>query len=397
MTYSEVFKRVEKKYRIDAHQRRMIELLLTRFMKVDAFGETRITSLYLDTPSREVIERSLEKPLYKEKLRLRAYGEANGQALVAAFAANAQKSAGWQACRRGSRVECRAEGLAAPCAGLGAGSNAVRQTESPAAPCAEDARCRVGCLAASAPVFFELKKKYKGVVYKRRVGMSLPAACDYLAGAPFEVACAQHPFVTEASGNVPLTPTGRQIGREIDAACRRHANLAPAMAIACNRVAWEPRESCNSEVADLRVTLDGALSFLDFSQIVQGRHARGAATGKWQGVIGPDESIMEVKSAGHLPLWLADALAQVGAYPTSFSKYGTAHRMSAGASGTASCPARESDSGAASRSARTGAPGAAPRSSAGVGAAPRSASGAGTARSAAAIRNVVDKKGDRCA
>lgn len=49
-------------------------------MAVDAYGRTRITSLYLDTPERSMIARSVEKPLYKEKLRLRAYGDAAGVA-----------------------------------------------------------------------------------------------------------------------------------------------------------------------------------------------------------------------------------------------------------------------------------------------------------------------------
>ena len=85
--YSSVFKRVEKKYRIGAAERAFVEAAAGGPMAVDAYGRTRITSLYLDTPERSMIARSVEKPLYKEKLRLRAYGDAAGVALMGAFGA----------------------------------------------------------------------------------------------------------------------------------------------------------------------------------------------------------------------------------------------------------------------------------------------------------------------
>ena len=87
IAYSSVFKRVEKKYRIGTAERAAIEVAVEGAMAVDAYGRSRITSLYLDTPDRAIVARSIEKPLYKEKLRLRAYGEAAGTALVAAFGA----------------------------------------------------------------------------------------------------------------------------------------------------------------------------------------------------------------------------------------------------------------------------------------------------------------------
>ena len=89
MAYDSVFKRVEKKYRTTPRQRAAVEAAArdTGAMAVDVYGRTRITSLYLDTPERAMIARSVEKPLYKEKLRLRAYGEAAGTALMAAFGA----------------------------------------------------------------------------------------------------------------------------------------------------------------------------------------------------------------------------------------------------------------------------------------------------------------------
>ena len=84
IAYSSVFKRVEKKYRIGTAERAAIEVAVEGAMAVDAYGRSRITSLYLDTPDRAIVARSIEKPLYKEKLRLRAYGEAATSAVPAA-------------------------------------------------------------------------------------------------------------------------------------------------------------------------------------------------------------------------------------------------------------------------------------------------------------------------
>lgn len=69
-----VFNRVEKKYLISTEQRSAIIGELLRHMAPDVNGNERIFSLYFDTPSNLLIRRSIDKPTYKEKLRLRAYG-----------------------------------------------------------------------------------------------------------------------------------------------------------------------------------------------------------------------------------------------------------------------------------------------------------------------------------
>lgn len=74
----EVFNRYEKKYRItDACYHRLRERLL-EYMEPDAHSRDgefyTICNIYYDTPQNELISRSLEKPVYKEKLRLRSYG-----------------------------------------------------------------------------------------------------------------------------------------------------------------------------------------------------------------------------------------------------------------------------------------------------------------------------------
>ena len=49
---------------------------------LDRYGRTPIFSLYYDTPDSRLIRASLEKPAYKEKIRLRSYGPADASSPV---------------------------------------------------------------------------------------------------------------------------------------------------------------------------------------------------------------------------------------------------------------------------------------------------------------------------
>ena len=73
-----IFKRHELKYLVSAEQRELIESAFERYMVHDEHGESMICNIYYDTPDFRLIRRSLEKPVYKEKLRLRSYGTASG-------------------------------------------------------------------------------------------------------------------------------------------------------------------------------------------------------------------------------------------------------------------------------------------------------------------------------
>lgn len=69
-----IFERTEKKYVVTAAQ---AEALLKRaepLLGPDEFGPSTVCSLYFDTPDFRLIRASLEKPMYKEKMRLRCYG-----------------------------------------------------------------------------------------------------------------------------------------------------------------------------------------------------------------------------------------------------------------------------------------------------------------------------------
>ena len=73
-TYQAVFKRKEVKYLLTEAQLAALRPALETHMELDAFAHSSISNLYYDTPDFRMVRRSLEKPGYKEKLRLRSYG-----------------------------------------------------------------------------------------------------------------------------------------------------------------------------------------------------------------------------------------------------------------------------------------------------------------------------------
>ena len=77
-----IFKRYEIKYLLHQNQYQQIRKIMEKFMETDNFGHSTIHSLYLDTPDFLLARRSLEKPFYKEKLRLRSYGDTTDTSTV---------------------------------------------------------------------------------------------------------------------------------------------------------------------------------------------------------------------------------------------------------------------------------------------------------------------------
>ena len=100
------FQRYETKYMLSPIMARKLRKSLLGHLQMDEYGLDTICSIYYDTPDHQLIRRSLEKPVYKEKLRLRSYGPAK----------------------------------------------------------------------ETSPIYVELKKKYEGIVYKRRERMILSEA-----------------------------------------------------------------------------------------------------------------------------------------------------------------------------------------------------------------------------
>ena len=142
--------------------------------------------------------------------------------------------------------------------------------------------------------FVELKKKYKGIVYKRRVVMTARQAEAWLAGAA-------------------APPEDSQMAREIQ--WFLHENKPrPKVLIACDRTSWRARED-----AELRITFDEHIRWRD-------RELDFAAGSAGEPLLPDGEVLMELKIPGAAPLWLAHLLSEQALYPTSFSKYGVCYK-----------------------------------------------------------------------
>lgn len=143
------------------------------------------------------------------------------------------------------------------------------------------------------PVFVELKKKFKGVVYKRRAVMPACRAEDYLAGKS-------------------SPPEDSQMIHEIDWFLLENLP-APRVFIACDRTSYRGRED-----RELRITFDENIRWrADALSLTAGSHG--------EPLIGGSAVLMEVKISGATPLWLARALSELMIFPGSFSKYGTCY------------------------------------------------------------------------
>ena len=153
-----------------------------------------------------------------------------------------------------------------------------------------------GRAAADSTVFLELKKKYGGVVYKRRAAMTLAEAERYL--------------------RLGVKPYESQIMSEIDWAMRLYGRPKPAVLIACEREAW-----FDDEYPDLRLTFDRNIRYRE-SELRLDRGSAGIA-------LLPEKTVLlEIKTAGAMPLRLSHALDAEGILPGSFSKYGAAYARS---------------------------------------------------------------------
>lgn len=77
-----VFQRYEIKYQMSRRQQQAILAAMAPYVVPDEYSHSSIRNLYLDTPDFRLIRRSLERPVYKEKLRVRSYGRAGLEAPV---------------------------------------------------------------------------------------------------------------------------------------------------------------------------------------------------------------------------------------------------------------------------------------------------------------------------
>ncbi len=184
----------------------------------DKYFNYKIYSIYFDSDNFELISNSLEKPIYKEKLRLRKY-------------------------------------------------------------------------ANSDSIFFEIKKKYKGLVNKRRIVTSKESVEKYL------------------KNKIPIDNS--HVFKEIDTMINKY-NLKPKAFVYYDRLAY-----IGNTNDDLRITFDynikGRLNDISFNE-------------SNEDTVLSDKYIMEIKANNAIPLWLVKSLTELKIYPSSFSKYGTLYR-----------------------------------------------------------------------
>ena len=217
------FARYEKKYFLTPEGQKKLLQAIGPYIKMDFYGRYTICNLYYDTPDWRLIRASLEKPVYKEKLRVRSYGVP----------------------------------------------------------------------AADGTVFAELKKKYQGVVYKRRITVPVSEVQPLL------------------NGKKPLTEYG-QIGREIGWFQHLHA-AQPRVFIGYDRIAF-----AGVEDPELRITFDTNIRWRTTELDLR--------AGDYGAPLLPDDRVLlELKLPGVCPLWLSHALTAAGAVPVSFSKYGSCY------------------------------------------------------------------------
>ena len=142
-------------------------------------------------------------------------------------------------------------------------------------------------------VFFEIKKKYKGTVYKRRISTTYEKVMAYLAGGE--------------------KPDDSQIMREIDYAMQYYGNPRPAAVIFYEREAYYA-----NDVPNLRLTFDRNIRYR-FDGLTPDAGDGGNL------LLQPGEVLLEIKTDGGMPLWLSQALAECHIYPSRFSKYGRSY------------------------------------------------------------------------
>lgn len=225
MAFQTVFKRYELKFMLTLEQKEKVIAAMTPYMKLDKYGRTAIRNIYYDTDTYLLIRRSIEKPSYKEKLRIRSYHKADRDSTV----------------------------------------------------------------------FVELKKKYKHIVYKRRISLPEAEAMDWISGQ-------RH------------CHKDTQISAEVDYFLDYYKTLHPVVFLSYKREAYYANDG-----SDFRITFDDT--------ILCRQHDLSLESEVYGTPILPEGKVLiEIKCSGGIPLWMTHVLSEEHIYKTSFSKYGTAYK-----------------------------------------------------------------------
>lgn len=161
---------------------------------------------------------------------------------------------------------------------------------------------------AGSTVFIELKRKFDGVVYKRRIGLSETDAMKWMAGS-------NDPAVKRETEK-----DSAQVAAEISYFKGLYSGLKPVLYLSYEREAYRTREnvSFNDGGPDFRVTFDTNILCREYDLTLRS-DACGAP------LLEEGMFLMELKCSGGIPVWMTKVLSGEHIYKTSFSKYGTAY------------------------------------------------------------------------
>lgn len=161
---------------------------------------------------------------------------------------------------------------------------------------------------ADSTVFVELKRKFDGVVYKRRIGLSERNAMKWMAGS-------NDPAVVRETEK-----ESAQVANEIGYFKGLYSGLKPVLYLSYDREAYRSKEDVSliDGGRDFRVTFDNNILCREYDLTLRS-DAYGTP------LLEEGKFLMELKCSGGIPVWMTKVLSEEHIYKTSFSKYGTAY------------------------------------------------------------------------
>ena len=172
-------------------------------------------------------------------------------------------------------------------------------------------KLRVRCYSkadADSTVFVELKRKFDGVVYKRRVGLREADAMKWMAGS-----CDPAAMCSTAEASMQVT-------NEIEYFRVLYSGLKPVLYLSYDREAYRMRKGAHAVDggAEFRITFDCNIRCRE-SDLTLRSDANGTQ------MLEEGMFLMELKCPGAIPMWMTEVLSEERLYKTSYSKYGTAY------------------------------------------------------------------------
>ncbi len=292
MAYQAVFKRYEMKYMMTRRQKKAVLEAMLPYMKLDEFGHTTIRNVYFDTDNYILVRHSIEKPVYKEKLRIRSYKQAGAQDKV--FIELKKKYDDVVYKRRESLSQLETLEW------LVSGTPFPKATQ----------------IGNEIDYFFRLYQTLKPKVF-----LSYEREAFYAHVRPGEIC---QPGLTDARRASSESLAGSNAHVRPGEICQpglTDARRASSESLAGSNAHVRPGEICQPGLtgsSDFRVTFD--------ENILARQEELSLSKEVWgEPLIDENKVLMEIKTSGGIPLWMTHVLAREKIYKTSFSKYGTAY------------------------------------------------------------------------